>query len=266
VASQPTTVQSVQRALALLNAVAQNRDMPLGRLSKATGIAPSTAHRLLATIVDLGFVQQDPTSRLYNPGHRLLVLATAADQRLSALRIAAGPHMSQLAAASGETAHLTILDGYDVIFIDQALGPGTIRMDVQIGTRMAAHVTAAGKVLLARQSEAALSSFLVGGLRQYTEHTVTEPDDLRRELQLIRERGWATEVEEHEAGGACVAAVIASPTGPPIASLSVSGPTSRLREDSMAEIGDLVRDAADDIARTLAAEQDASRSEEAQTA
>jgi DNA-binding IclR family transcriptional regulator len=248
-------VRSVQRALALLSAVAQSRDMSLAQVSEAGGVPPSTAHRLLTTLVDLGFVQQDPQSRVYRAGHRLLVLASAAEQRVAALRAAAGPHMTQLAADCGETAHLTILDGADVIFIDQVLGPGTIRMEVAVGRRMPAHVTAAGKVLLAWQSEAALASFLAGGLQRFTPRTVTDPADLRRELSLVRRRGWGIEVEEHEEGSACVAAHIASPSGPPIASLSVSGPTSRLRAGALPALGNVLRDTADGVARSLAAAQ-----------
>jgi IclR family acetate operon transcriptional repressor len=243
-------VRSVQRALELLDAVAHGEEMPLAQLAEATSLAPSTAHRLLTTLVDLGFVQQD-TSRRYGPGHRLLGLVSAAEQRVAALRAAALPHMTELAEACGETAHLTILDGPEVVFVDQVLGPGTIRMEVKVGTRMDAHVTAAGKALLAWQSEAYLGSLLDTDLQRFTAQTITEPDDVRRELALVRRRGWATESEEHEPGAACVAAPILGATGPPLASLSISGPTSRLRPREMASLGTRIREAADGVARSL---------------
>jgi len=224
--------------------------MQLAQLAEATSLAPSTAHRLLTTLVDLGFVHQD-ASRRYGPGHRLLGLVSAAEQRVAALRAAALPHMTELAAACGETAHLTILDGPQVIFVDQVLGPGTIRMEVKVGTRMDAHVTAAGKALLAWQSDGYVGSLLDAGLQQYTPQTLTEPADVRRELAQVRKRGWATESEEHEPGAACVAAPILGATGPPLASLSVSGPTSRLRPREMAALGTRIREAADGVARSL---------------
>jgi DNA-binding IclR family transcriptional regulator len=251
VASDDTPVRSVERALTLLGVAAHGDEMPLSELAKVAGLAPSTAHRLLTTLVDLGYLQQDSESRMYGVGHGLLGLVSAAEQRLSGLRAAALPHMTELAAACGETAHLTILDGSEVIFIEQVLGPGTIRMEVKVGTRMLAHVTAAGKALLAWQTEAALGSVLAAELKGFTPQTLTDPGVLKRELELVRRRGWATEVEEHELGAACVAAPIVSGSVPPFASLSISGPTSRLRRGQLKDLGTRIRDAADGIAESL---------------
>jgi DNA-binding IclR family transcriptional regulator len=244
-------VRSVQRALTLLGVVANGDEMPLAELAEAADLAPSTAHRLLTTLVDLGFLRQDSESRLYGAGHALLGLVSAAEQRLSGLRAAALPHMTELAAACGETAHLHILDGPEVIFVDQVLGPRTIRMEVKVGTRMMAHVTAAGKALLAWQTDAVLGSVLAAGLQRFTPQTLTDPDVFQRELALVRRRGWATEVEEHELGAACVAAPIVFGAGPPLASLSISGPTSRLRPGKLKELGIRIREAADGVAESL---------------
>jgi DNA-binding IclR family transcriptional regulator len=251
VAREEMPVRSVQRALELLSAVAHGEEMPLAQLAREASLAPSTAHRLLTTLMDMGFVQQDLDSRRYGAGHRLLGLVSAAEQRMATLRAAALPHMTELAAACGETAHLTILDGPQVIFIDQVLGPGTIRMEVKVGARMDAHVTAAGKALLAWQSDAFVGSLLASDLHRFTPRTITDPDHVQRELALVRQRGWATEIEEHEQGAACVAAPILAATGPPLASLSISGPTSRLHPDDMAALGSRIRGAADGVARSL---------------
>lgn len=245
-------VRSVKRALELLSAVAHGEELPLAQLAAATSLAPSTAHRLLTTLVDTGFVQQDLDSRRYGAGHRLLGFVSAAEQRVASLRAAALPHMTELASECGETAHLTILDGPQVIFVDQVLGPGTIRMEVKVGTRMDAHVTAAGKALLAWQSDAYLDDLLSAGLQRFTPQTLTEPQELQRELALVRRRGWATEIEEHEQGAACVAAPILATTGPPLASLSISGPTSRLRPRELAALGARIREAADGVGESLA--------------
>jgi DNA-binding IclR family transcriptional regulator len=250
-ASDDTPVRSVERALTLLGVVAHGEEMQLGELAQAAGLAPSTAHRLLTTLVDLGFLQQDSESRLYGVGHGLLGLVSAAEQRLSGLRAAALPHMTELAAACEETAHLTILDGSEVIFIEQVLGPRTVRMEVKVGTRMLAHVTAAGKALLAWQPEAQLGPVLAAELKGFTPQTVTDPGALQRELALVRKRGWATEVEEHELGAACVAAPIVFGPRAPFASLSISGPTSRLRPAQLKDLGTRIREAADGIAGSL---------------
>jgi DNA-binding IclR family transcriptional regulator len=251
VTSDGMPVRSVERALTLLGVAAQGDEKPLSELAQVAGLAPSTAHRLLTTLVDLGYLQQDSESRMYGVGHGLLGLVSAAEQRLSGLRAAALPHMTELAAACGETAHLTILDGSEVIFIEQVLGPRTIRMEVKVGTRMLAHVTAAGKALLAWQTDAALGSVLAAELKGFTPQTLTDPGVLKRELELVRRRGWATEVEEHELGAACVAAPIVSGSGPPFASLSISGPTSRLPRGQLKDLGTRIREAADGIAESL---------------
>ncbi len=249
---EETPVRSVQRALELLTVVAEGEELSLAKLAEATRLAPSTAHRLLSTMLELGFVQQDPGSRRYGTGPRLLGLVSAAEQRLAALRAAALPHMTELAGACGETAHLTILDGSEVVFIDQVLGQGTIRVDVKVGSRMDAHVTAAGKALLAWQPDGYLEPMFTAGLKRFTPHTLTEPDALRADLDGVRARGWASELEEHELGAGCVAAPIMPGAGAPVASLSVSGPTSRLQPERFASLGQRIRDAADRVAGALA--------------
>jgi IclR family acetate operon transcriptional repressor len=251
VSREETPVRSVARALDLLSVVAHGEELSLGSLAAATQLAPSTAHRLLNTMLDLGFVQQDGDSRRYGAGHRLLGLVSAAEQRLAALRAAALPHMTELAAACGETAHLTILDGSQVVFVEQVLGQGTIRVEVKLGSRMDAHVTAAGKALLAWQPESYLQPMLDAGLRRYTPSTITEPEGLYRDLASVRERGWASELEEHELGAGCVAAPIMPAAGGPVASLSVSGPTSRLRPEDFAELGQRIRTTADRVADAM---------------
>lgn len=249
---EESPVRSVQRALELLSVIAEGEPLSLARLTERVDLAPSTVHRLLTTMVELGFVQQEGRSRRYEPGHRLLGLVSAAEQRLATLRAAALPHMTELASTCGETAHLTILDGSEVVFIDQVLGQGTIRVEVRVGSRMDAHVTAAGKALLAWQPEGYLEPLFREGLRRFTPHTLTEPAALRHELDDVRARGWASELEEHELGAGCVAAPIMPPAGAPVASLSVSGPTSRLRPEGFPAIGQRIRDAADRVAASLA--------------
>lgn len=244
-------VRSVQRALHLLDLVAHRDSLALSELAEAAGIAPSTTHRLLATLVDAGFVDQVDSSRHYRPGTRLLGLVAAAERRLGPLRAAAHPLMTELAAISGETVHLNTLDGPFVVFVDQVLGPRSIRVDVELGTRVAAHVTAAGKAMIAAGGEPLLAPLLQSGLPQFTPRTITTPEKLRRELTLARRRGWASEVEEHELGAACVAATIPLGPGAPNAALSISGPTSRLRGPTVTELGELLATTGERVARLV---------------
>ncbi len=246
------TVKSVARALELLSALAEGDELALGDLSARASLVPSTAHRLLLTLIEAGYVVQNPQTRRYGVGTRLLEYSVAAARRLDDLRAAAGPVMERLARTAGETVHLTVLDRRDVLFIAQELGPGRVRMHVDPGTRVRAHVTAAGKAVLAWQSSESLDGLLADwALERFTPHTITDPDEFRRELEKAHRRGWALDYEEQEEGVACVGAPILTRDALPTAALSVSGPTSRLRRSSLPTLAALVEDAAGSVAARL---------------
>jgi IclR family acetate operon transcriptional repressor len=248
-----SAVQSVQRALQLASLLADHDSLSLSELAAAAGLAPSTAHRLLATLTSSGYARQDPASRRYAVGYRLIGLSARAQQGIDDLRAAASGPMQELARAHGESAHLTVLDRRDVVFIDQALGGLLVRMDVAAGRRIAAHATASGKALLAWLGPAQLDGLLAGArLARLTEHTITAPDELRDELAMVRRRGWAADVEEQELGVTCIGAPILVPGAPPPGSLSISGPTSRLQPGDLAALGEAVVAAATRVAAQLA--------------
>jgi DNA-binding IclR family transcriptional regulator len=247
-----SAVQSVQRALRLASLLADHASLSLSELAAAAGLAPSTAHRLLATLTGSGYVRQDPATRRYAAGYRLIGLSSRAHHGIDDLRAAASGPMRELARAHGESTHLTVLDRREVVFIDQALGGGLVRMDVAAGRRIAAHATAAGKALMAWLGPAELDELLAGArLERLTDHTITAPDELRDELTRVRSRGWASDVEEQELGVTCIGAPILVPGAAPPASLSISGPTSRLQPGDLAALGEAVVAAAARIAAKL---------------
>lgn len=251
-AARAPTVKSVARALDLLSALADGDELALGDLATRASLVPSTAHRLLLTLVEAGYVIQNPDTRRYGVGSRLLEYSLAAGRRLDDLRAAAGPVMVELARTVGETVHLTVLDRRDVLFIAQELGTGRVRMDVDPGTRVSAHVTAAGKAVLAWQSSESLDALLAEWpLERFTAHTITDPLEFRRELEKVRRRGWALDYEEQEEGVACVGAPILTHEALPTAALSVSGPTSRLRRSALPGQAALVEEAARQVAARL---------------
>ncbi len=253
-ASHVPTVKSVARALQLLSAIAEGDELALTELATRASLVPSTAHRLLLTLIEAGYVVQNPQTRGYGAGTRLLEYSIAATRRLDDLRAAAGSIMTELADAAGETVHLTVLDRRDVLFIAQELGPGRVRMHVDPGTRVSAHVTAAGKAVLAWQTPESLDALLADwALERFTAHTITQTEDFRRELDRTRRRGWALDYEEQEQGVACVGAPILAPDALPTAALSVSGPTSRLRRASLPALAELVANASQRVAARLEA-------------
>jgi DNA-binding IclR family transcriptional regulator len=246
------SVKSVQRAMRLLSILIEQGDRSLSELAAATSLVPSTVHRLLGTLVDSGYVRQDPVTRRYAPGFGLLEFADRAEQQVTELRAVAVPEMRRLADDCRETVLLTVLDRREVVFIEQILGTGLVRMEVAPGRRMPAHVTAAGKALLAWQSPERLERLIEDGeLEAFTAETVADADKLKRELERVRRRGWAIDYEEQEAGVACVGAPILQAGGAPLASLSVSGPTSRLRRRALNDLGEQLLAAASRIATRM---------------
>jgi IclR family transcriptional regulator, acetate operon repressor len=223
-ARSTAAVQSVDRALALLETLAQ-AEAPMGvaEVAKRTGLAPGTAHRLLNSLLLRGYVRHD-TARKYSVGTSALRLGDAA---LRSLARAAGPALSELVAASGETANLAALEGDDVVYVAQVSSPHTLRMSAEVGRHVPPHSTAVGKVLLAAlPRERALALLRRTGLPRRTPATITDLPAFERELDLVRERGWAADEEEQEPGVRCVAVPVGAGEQV-VAAISLSGPAER---------------------------------------
>ncbi len=228
-ARQPAGVQSVERALGLLETLARGGGrLPLSELATRSGLPLGTVHRLLATLAAAGYVRQDGDRR-YALGTALLPLGDAATRLLGAW---AQPYLVRLVEASGETANLAVLEDDRIVYLAQAPGRHRMRMFTEVGRRVLPHTTAVGKVLLAWQDEAQVRRVLARlGLPARTTRSITEPAAFLAELAEVRRTGWAVDDEEEEEGVRCLAV----PVGPgptAVAALSVSGPASRLARDS----------------------------------
>jgi IclR family transcriptional regulator, acetate operon repressor len=221
---QPGTVQSVDRALAVLEALARaERPVGVAELAIETGLPQGTAHRLLQSLQQRGYVRHE-ASRKYALGTAGLRLGDAAQRSLAR---SARPYLGQLVELSGETANLAVLEGDDVVYVGQVSSPHTLRMFAEVGRHVPPHSTAVGKVLLAHlPRDRALGVLRRTGLPPRTPSTVTDLDELVRQLDLVREQGWAADDEEQEAGVRCVAVPVGSGDRV-VAAMSVSGPAER---------------------------------------
>lgn len=232
------SVQSLDRALDLLEALAAaESEVGVSDLAERVSLHVSTAHRLLAVLVSRGYARRTATGR-YGLGPRLLRLATAAasPQQVD-LRADARPALQELAAFSGETTNLAFPVDGDIIYVDQAPGRHMVRMFTQIGTRVPAYCTGAGKAMLAYRPEADIQSYLATiQFEPHTARTLTTPDALGAELARIRARGYAFDEGELEDGVRCIAAPILDSAGQPRGAISVSGPSSRLDDERMRAI------------------------------
>ncbi len=229
-------VQSVERALDILEFLGRSEDeLGVSEIGTATGLSAGTVHRLLSTLGSRGYVHRNRETRKYALGLKSLSMAITARERLGPLAL---PFLEELSEVSQETANLAILEQNSVMYVEQAV-PSTrmLRIFTEPGNRVPLHSCGTGKVLLAYQPPRLLE-FVVGrtGMSRYTAATITEPSQLREELRQIRRQGYALDYGEQEDGVRCLAAPVFGPDGEIFASISLSGPASRLERGRVEEL------------------------------
>jgi DNA-binding IclR family transcriptional regulator len=240
-AKHPTVVQSVVRSFELLEAVAAADEAGLVELANRTGLQPSTTHRLLATLIECGYVVQDAQTSRYRLSLKVVELAGGPEHRTERLRTAVRPHLLAIRDATNETTNLCVLDRHTVVYVDQAESAHAVRMLTEIGRRVPAHACGAGKVMLAHQLPAMVASLMAREpFEPLTPHTLTTAAQLQIELERAHAHGYALDREEYEEGVACVAAPIFGPAGEVLAAVSVSGPTARLLRGDLGDLAELV--------------------------
>ena len=245
------TVASVDSALRLLSSFDGHPSLSVTEGAELLGVSPSTAHRLLVTLLARGFVSQDPTTRRYRPGPALLDIALGALQGID-VRRAARPHLERLTTEVRETVNLIVLDGALIRFIDSIEGPEAVRVRSRTGTVLPAHCTAGGKVLLAELDSRQLDDVLgEGGLGGLTVHSITDRATLDQELAAVAREGYATSFEQSTVGLSAVAVPIADARGHVVAAIGVSAPAARLDSQRVEEIVSAARAAAEAITADL---------------
>ena len=244
--SAPALVQSVDRALSILEILARRQDAGVTEIGKELGVHKSTAFRLLAVLENHGFVEQTEERGTYRLGFGIVRLAGAITAQLDLTR-QSREACERLAGDLGETVNLAILDGDRAVNITQVRGAAAIASHNWIGQQTPLHATSSGKVLLAFGPSGVRASVLADPLERLTGATVTDAAALKAELDRIRENGWACTAEEYEVGLNAVAAPVRGADGSVVAALSISGPAYRLTVDSFGEIAERVIDAADEV-------------------
>lgn len=245
-------IQSIDRALQVLELFTMEKpEWGVTEISQALNLYKSSVHNILSTLEEREFIKKDPISEKYRLGIKFLLLGNIVDQQID-VKQEAIPYIGKLVKEFNETVHLGILDGNEVLSIDQEDSRQSLRSHINVGQRAPLYCTAVGKALLAYQPKDKVSSVIKEtGLKRYTENTITDPEELKEELKKIRKQGYAVDNIEHDEGVRCVAAPIRDYTGEVIASLSVSGPASRINEKSIPVIAKRVKEYCQEISKKM---------------
>lgn len=235
-----TGTRSIERGAQLLVRIVEEDEAPtVGELSQLAGLPKSTTSRLVSALERQGLVQRDPTRGTLGPGPVLLRYARRETSGTDLVALAADA-LERLARVSGETANLGVATPTAVEMLDQRDSRHILGSANWVGQRVPHHGSVIGKVFLA---EGAVP-FPEGPLERIAPRTITDPAELRRDLERGRVLGYATAVDELEPGLWAVAAPVRDAGGSVVAALSVSGPTVRLHDGLLDELGALVRDEA----------------------
>jgi DNA-binding IclR family transcriptional regulator len=222
-------IRVVDRAISVLIVLADGKPRTLTELSKEIDISSSTTFRLLATLLSHNLVRQEDSTGQYRLGLACLELARAYSTG-NEIRSIALPVLEGLRNVTKETVHLAVLDELEIIYLEKLEGLHAIGlMSSRVGRRAPAYCTGIGKALLAQIDSDLIASLLQDiTLKQYTDMTIIDERKLLAHLELVRNRGYALDLGEHENDVRCVAAPVFDQTGKTVAAISVSGPKDRI--------------------------------------
>ena len=242
----PRTIQSVERALDILEILADaDGEMPLNELAACANLNTSTCHHLLATLVKRGYAGQTPRTRSYFLGPGITDLS---DSRLRQFNLSeiAMPELRRLNDTTLESVHLAVLQGASLVTFAKLESKLPIRVGSDDGMKAdAAHATATGKAILAWLPEPEIARVIAhGGLKRFTDKTISTISELMEDLRLVRRNGYALDNEEFQAGVVCVGAAIRDHAGAVIGSVSGSMPRMRADGDHLVKVKHAVQDCA----------------------
>ncbi len=248
---EPTRLSSVAMAVRLLKTFSEGEaEIGVTSLSRRLGVAKSTVYRLASTLVSEGLLEQNPETEKYRLGMSLFALGALVRQRMN-VATDARPFLFHLREATGETVHLAILEGPDIVFVLNLESNHAIRMRADLGARKPAFCTAEGRAMLAFQPQDVVNDVLGRRLVPRTPKTIIDAGQIRAALEEVRALGFATEDEQSELGMRSVAAPIRNANGRVVAAIGLAGPIQRLSDEALASFAPLVADAARTISARL---------------
>ena len=245
-------VQSLTRGFSILEALAKSGGgLKLTDVAHRVQLPPSTTHRFLSTLERMGYVYQAGDLGLWYVGLQAFTVGTTF---LANRDFVAQSHasMHRLMEQAGETANLAILDGTEAVFIAQVQCHEMMRTLVQLGSRVPLHASGVGKALFAALADQQIDAILkVRGLPRITENTIVVPETMWAALRVIRQRGYSFDDEEHARSTRCVGAAIYDEHAEPLGAISIAGPSTRLADERIRQLGPIVAHIAEELTRHL---------------
>lgn len=246
-------VQSIDRVLDIIEILSSApHGMLLTDIAAMSGLHASTAHRLLASLIDRGYARKDISSGKYCLTMRFFEVGCKASGAMDILSVAR-PWLDELADFSREAVHLVKRDGTDVVYLYKALPlQMLVRMASYVGGRNPLYCTGVGKAILAYLPERKVDEIWdASDVHAVTEKTIIDLDALKKQLVIVRERGYAVDNEENEEGVFCIAAPIFNWVGDPISAVSISAPLVRMSEETQSRMLPRLLQAAKEISSQL---------------
>ena len=244
------TVTAVDRALMLLEVLADNPDLGLTEIAECTGQTKSLVFRLLFTLEQRGYVQKNEARRTYSLGYRPLYLADQT-HRQSRLIHAADPFLDQMAEATGENILLTVREGLHSVCIAMRQSKQPLRLFAEIGKRGPLHAGGGPKILLAFAPQDVRDAVLASDLESFTSVSINDPERLGKTLDQIRREGLTLSVGELDSSAFSIAAPVFDHSNDVVAALSVAGPLGRLDDESRPRLTDRLGEAAGALSERL---------------
>jgi len=245
-------IKVLNKSLSILEILLQQGSpMNMTEISKKLGLYPSTIHRILDTLKHWGYVEQEPNTQKYQLGLKALELGMAKLHQMDLAREAT-PYLKELVNQCNETVHLGVLEKGEVLYLAKEESSQTIRMCSYVGKRAPLHCTALGKVLLSYLSEEERKKILGRkGLPRLTEKTITDKEELEKELNKVKKQGFALDKGENEKDVRCIAAPIRNYQGKVIAAVSISGPAFRIDANTQSNLKEALLQISEKMSKRL---------------
>ena len=244
-------VRAVERALHIMGCFdSEHPERGISEIAEAVGLHKATAHRIVTTLVNYGYLERVADDQKYRLGLELANLGFKVIRRMD-LRREALPYMQQLVQEWDETCDLSIFDQGRVFYIEVLQGNQALTIAAAVGQWLPAHCTASGKLFLAHIPSEELDTILSQPLEAFSDNTITSPDEIRRQLEIIRNQGYAVDYEEYELGIYALAAPICNRDGNVIAAIGSPSPTQRMTQERISEMAIAFKEAARSISQRL---------------